>query len=153
TIVLDDVVVAIDSPEDLSFFCVTIAPPSPAYATDGLPQGAALWTNPAASGSLTVTEGSAAAASAAASRPAERALPVAGSIDARATGVRVSILDATGAAIALRPPPGAPVPPVAPTSVAATLGAAAGGRVPFVATLRLADAARAFGGAAQVVVE
>lgn len=81
--------------------------PTPAYYTDGLAQGASLWRGNA----LNVTvwdpqeeplfEGGAPHPTAAV-RPRERGLRIAGTIDARATGVTVALLDANGKKIGLR---------------------------------------------------
>ncbi len=112
--------------------------PTAAYYTDQLNQGAALWNGDA----LTVTDGGAAPAPAAAERPKERGLLVTGSIDAGATGVKLHLLDAKGAFIQLR---ANATSTAAVTEVDGKLDAASGGMKPFKAILYLSDASAAFG--------
>jgi len=112
--------------------------PTAAYYTDGLNQGAPLWGG----AGLTVTDAGVAAAPAAAVRPKERGLLVEGSIDAGATGVKLQLLDASGAIIQLRANATATA---AVPRVDGALSAASGGMKPFKAVLYLNDASAAFG--------
>jgi hypothetical protein len=132
----------IATPADLTLWPLLWELPPGSFPTDGLPQGAALWTG----SGLNVTEGGAAPAAAAAATPGPRQLRVAGSVDARATGVNVQLLSMTGTPIALR------AAGAVTQEATATLGAASAGRRPYEALLQLDDPAAAFGNL-QVVVE
>jgi outer membrane protein OmpA-like peptidoglycan-associated protein len=133
--------VLLTRPAELSLWPLLWQPPIDAYAIDGLSQGAALWTNPAGSGNLTVTEGNASAAPSAAVRPQERGLKIEGTIDAQATGVTIQILGANAAPLSLKTTfTGTPA-----TQISATLGVAAGTLKPFEAVVIFTNAAAALG--------
>ena len=127
----------VSTPADLSLWPVLFTHAPDTYATDGLNQGAALWTG---TGALTVTENGPAAAPPAAVRPTERGLVVQGTIDARATGVKVKLFGTGLAPILFRSTGGGTV-----DEVTAALGPASTGTKPFEVVLTLADAAAAFG--------
>ena len=139
---IPDLLLELGTPAELSLWPVLWELPTRDYEIAGLNQGAALWTNPAAPGNLTVAENGPAAAPPAANRPRERGLRVAGRIDARATGARIQVLDANGAAVQLRPgiAPGGAV-----AELPATLGAVNAGFKSLTATVFFANAADAFG--------
>ena len=112
-------------------------------AQAGLPQGAALWNNPAGPGdALTVVENSPAPDPGAA-RPGTRGLRVRGDVDATATAVRVRLLTPAGQPVALAPD-AAGQPRTEVTATLAAPGPATGpgaGRRQFEAVLELADPA------------
>ena len=133
-LVLPDTRLDVTQPADLGLWPLSFEPHADAYSTNGLAQGAALFT---AAGALTVAEHAAAPAPAPAARPRERMLTVAGQAEPTARSVRVRLLDAAGAAVPVkRDPAAAPV-----EEVPATL--AAGGA--FSAQLVPAAPATAFG--------
>jgi hypothetical protein len=116
------------------------------YYTNGISQGAALWTNVNNTNpsTLTVTEYSAAPAIAATEdvRPHERGLLVDGTIDKRATGVVIQVINASGNAIQLRADR---TSTVNITELNGTLSAESGDVKPFSAVVYFDNAAAAFG--------
>ena len=133
---------AIATPEDLTLWPLLWQLPGAAFATQGLPQGAALWT----AAGLAVTENDPAPAASPAARPGVQRLRVAGSVDGRATAVIVRLFSMSGTAVALR------VAGATAQEASATLGAAAAGSRPYEALLQLDDPAATFGNL-QVIVE
>jgi hypothetical protein len=142
-ITLPDVVIRMTRPTELSVWPLLWELPTDAYHTSALNQGAALWTNPAGGGNLTQNDGGAALPPAAADRPRERGLKVEGQVDARATGIRLQVLDDSGNVVPLRQgiDPGAAVV----QEVIPTLGPAAGAVKPFQSVLFFANAATVLG--------
>lgn len=147
----------LQAPAELSLWPVTLTLPGDDYATAGLPQGAAAWTNPDASGNLTVPEGSP-APDPHPFRPRERALVVRGRVDAQVTALQVGLLDRGGAPVPLHDPGGSGTVDV----VAAALDAPSGDTRGFRAVVDVVDVRAAFGpvqvtvvgtGAPQPVVE
>jgi hypothetical protein len=140
---LPDLTLTVTRPAELTLWPLTLELPGDAWHTEGIAQGAALWTGTPAH--LTVNEGGAAPAlaAAAAGRPRERGLRVEGTVEAAATAVRLKLLDAAGAVLRLRTgiDPGA----AQADEVAATLAVPAGATRGFTANLFLADAAAAAG--------
>lgn len=133
----------LEAPSELSLWPLLWEPPTPAYATTGLPQGEALWNPPDGPGSLTVTEGSPAPAAPANARPATRWLRLRGQVDATTTAGRIRLINAAGQRIPLAPTPPATTPV---DEVPITLGApTTAGTRGFEAVLKPADAATAFG--------
>ncbi|HYV45593.1 MAG TPA: hypothetical protein VFA20_12065 [Myxococcaceae bacterium] len=143
-VVIPAMPIRLTNPVELSLWPVLWEPASGSFATDGLNQGAALWTG----AGLTVTENGPAAAPAAGVRPKERGLRVAGTVAAGATGVKLQVLDRNGSVLALRQTSASTTDV---TEIAGTLGAAAGADRPFEATLYFARPADAFG-AVQIAV-
>jgi hypothetical protein len=141
-VTLADFALAWSTPAEPALLPITLVALTPAYHTGGLQQGAALWTNAAGSGSLVVTENGLAPPPLATDRSRERAAQLSGSVDAKATGVRVAVLNASGAAINLLQN-GAATAPLA--QVNAVLGVASGATASFTATLLFQDATAAFG--------
>lgn len=142
-IALPRTTVRLGRPAELTIWPVLPELPTDAYHTNGLNQGAALWTNPAAAGNLTVNEDGAAPAPGAAVRLRDRGLRIEGEFDDRATGVRIQVLGRDGNAVALR----TDINPATATvqQVNATLGAAAGGVKPFEVNVFVHDPANVFG--------
>lgn len=112
--------------------------PAPAYYTDGLNQGSALYT----SNNLNTANLSAAPAVAAAHRPKERGLRLEGKIETSATGVTIQLCKDDGTVIQLRADA---TSTAAIDELAATMGAASSGLKSFTANIYLANAADAFG--------
>jgi hypothetical protein len=133
---------AFSTPVEPAILPVLFDPPTSAYATNGLSQGAALWTNPAGPGNLTVTEGALAAAPPSAVRPKETAIHVKGTVDAAATAVNIQVLNASDAAVLLLSS-GAATTTV--SEVAATLAAPNGTTREFEATFIVQDYAAVLG--------
>ncbi|MES1241728.1 MAG: peptidoglycan-binding protein [Acidobacteriota bacterium] len=140
-------------PAELTLWTLLWELPGPAYAVDGLTQGAGMWRRaPGAqdesprpvAGDIALTEGSAAPAPSPAARPKERGLQVRGTIDPAATGVSLEIRDASNNPIQLVTAPGSTT---GVTSLAPRMGtpAAPGDPIPFEADVLFLDAARAFG--------
>lgn len=154
-IVLPDILLTLTKPAELSFWPLLWELPTDAYLTNGLNQGAALWRAlpPDAQGqvrhTLTVTENGPSPAPAAAVRPRERGLKLAGSIDARATGVKIQVLDRSGNPVQLRQ--GIATGGAAVQEIDGTLGAAAGDTKNFEAAIFFVDAVNTFG-LVQIVV-
>ena len=139
--------VTVSVPAELALWPLPHDLPTDAYLQAGLPQGAALWSNPAGPGdALTVVENSSAPDPGAA-RPGTRGLRVRGDVDATATVVRVRLLTPAGQPVALAPD-AAGQPRTELTATLAAPGPATGpgaGRRGFEAVLELADPAAAFG--------
>lgn len=112
--------------------------PTPAYYTDGMNQGAAMWTG----ASLNVTHGGAAPPVAANLRPKERGLRLEGRIEDRATGARIQLVKPDGSIIQLRQNAGSTA---GIDEIAATMAAAAGGFRPFSTNIYLANSGAALG--------
>jgi hypothetical protein len=136
SITLPNLLLALSTPAELSLWPLLWELPSDTYEIDGLAQGAALWTG----SSLSVTENRPAPAPG--PRPRERGLKIQGTIDARATGAILRVLDASGNVVQLRQSIGSSA---GAPEITATLGAAAGNTKPYDAAAFFANAANAFG--------
>jgi hypothetical protein len=130
-IVIPNYRILLTKPTELSLWPLLWELHNETYFTDGLSQGAALI---GAGGVPTLVENGPAPAAAAAERPKERGLAVEGSIDARATGLRIRILDAAGNAVQLRQNAAATAGVL---EVPGALKPAAGGLKPFTAIVYL----------------
>ncbi|MFL5337053.1 MAG: hypothetical protein ACJ8H8_28700, partial [Geminicoccaceae bacterium] len=137
-ITLIDAPVELTKPRELSIWPLIWESASEAYYTRGLNQGAALWQGQ----TLTVTENDPAPPPPAADRPQERGLALEGTVDARATGVTIQILDPAGAPIQLLENRAATA---GVDRITATLGTAMGNKKPFKATIYFVDPAAVFG--------
>lgn len=145
-VTLPNILLTLTNPAELSIWPLLWELPNDNFLTLGLNQGGTLWTSTTGSGNLTVTEntpaGSRSAVGTAQVRPNERGLRVVGTIDARATGVRIQILNVSGNAIQLRQNLAATT---GVTEITGTLRAASGNTKPFEAAIYFLNSADAFG--------
>lgn len=149
-IILPNILMSITRPDELSIWPLLWELPDDTYLTLGINQGRALWTSVIGSGDLTVRENGPAhvpgpnrpAVGTDQVRPQERGLNVAGTIDARATGVRLQILDTSGALIQLKQSSTATT---GVTEITVTPGTASGNTKPFEAAIYFMNSATAFG--------